>query len=251
MKLAFVLMIISSHAHGGNFGTYSWTDVANCQSYLRVDASGRGEICKKWISLLIENSPQKTAKICKDPDRLRGKLTCSQSGDLCVTSDGARLWACNKMETTAGEKKSGAWTPIGDCTSDSLVGGAQLEHCLGAAPKENSVCGDFDRSTGTHGGSCDQNGKICKSPDFLRAWRCDLNQGQEGGWLEVRNCSHDRLKDMNEYRSCKSYIHNLTKNTPVSLCSGPSTSPSGYLPCDRPNKLCFASKDRDKLLVCQ
>lgn len=250
MMLVLVMVMISSYSLGGSFGIYSWTDVANCQSFLSIDPLGKGEQCKKWISVFIEHSPSKVARACTVTDRLRGKMSCSKPGDLCVASDGSRLWACQKFQDLEGQKQTGAWTPIGDCTPDSLLGSVQLEHCLAEIPKENSVCGDVDRAQGTHGGICDQGGKICKSPDFLRAWRCDLNQDKQGGWLEVRNCSHEKLKDLAEYKSCKSQITNLTQGKAVALCSGIYSSAQG-LPCDKPNKLCFANKNRDILMVCQ
>ena len=250
MKAAYPLFLVSSLAWGDEFGSASWTEVVNCLPYLAADENGRGKECKRWLEALIQASPARSAQICKDPDRLMGRLNCSKSGDLCVTSDGARLWGCQIVEKIDGKKILGSWTPLKDCTSESLIRPDKGEACKGSPPKSQAICGDLDRATGANGGVCDEDGKTCRSSDLLRSWRCDLKPIKQGSWIEVRGCGADHIKGPKDYESCKTYIKSLYQGkTPISC--GPEDRALGLIPCDRRGKLCLDSKDYGRIFACQ
>lgn len=238
-----------SQARGSEFGSSSWTEVVNCLPYLAADEKGKGQDCKRWIEALVKVSPTGVAATCKDPDRLLGRLNCTQSGGLCLTSDGARLWGCQLLEESLETKTIGSWTPLEDCTPQSLSRSDKGEACKGSPPKNQVICGDLDRAFGVKGGVCDEDGKTCRSSDLLRSWRCDLKPSKQGSWIEVRGCSADHLKGPKDYEGCRAYIKSLYKGRTPATCNREDRS-QGLVPCDRRGKLCLDSGDYGRLFAC-
>ncbi|MEI8026280.1 MAG: hypothetical protein WCI18_08015 [Pseudomonadota bacterium] len=251
MKVLFwAILGISAASYADEFGRASWSEVVNCLPYIAHDETGKGKDCKRWIETLVQSSPQKKAGICKDPDRLSGKLRCDVSGDLCMTSDGARLWACRLFEWEGTQKMSGAWTPLEDCTTDALKQPDSGAACKGPAPKSPIICGDMDRLRGINGGACEEDGKICRTSDLLRSWRCDLKQEKQGGWIEVRGCGPDRWKGPKDYQACLGYIKSLYGGKFPQNCTLKDRT-TGIVPCDQKGKLCVDHQAYGRLFSCQ